>query len=101
MAKIRMIQPAPDKDNPAKMYRVGEILDLGGARNKAAVDNRLAVFVDASAFEKEKQKLESEGKFPKEGAVIMPEKVEAPRGKKKVVAKGKAIPEKVEKLKND
>ena len=96
-----MIQPAPDKENPAIMYKVGEILDLGGVRNKAAVDGRLAVFVDSSAFEREKQKLEAEGKFPTEGAVIMPEKVEAPRGRKKAVAKGKTVTEKVEKPKND
>lgn len=52
MSKIKMIQPAPDKDDAAKIYEVGQILDLGAERNRAAVNRRLAVWVDEAGTEK-------------------------------------------------
>lgn len=52
MSKIKMIQPAPDKDDASKIYEVGQILDLGAERNRAAVNRRLAVWVDEAGTEK-------------------------------------------------
>jgi hypothetical protein len=52
MSKIKMIQPAPDKDDAEKMYEVGQILDLGPERNRTAVNRRLAVWVDEKGSEK-------------------------------------------------
>lgn len=92
MAKIRIIQPTPDKNDPRKMYKVGDILDLGGVRNKSAVQRNLAVWVDSSVFEKEMQRLEAKGELVDGKPVNLSEKVEAPKGKvKKVTKAGSAV----------
>lgn len=62
-----MIQPAPDKDDASKVYEVGQVLDLGPERNRAAVNRRLAVWVDEKGSEKvtvttdKKQKVDKGG----------------------------------------
>ncbi len=84
MAKIRIIQPAPDLVT-RQMYKVGDILDLGAKRNKAAVDKRIAVWVDSEKL----AKAEAKG----ENTANMSEKVEVPQGAKKTTsrARGKKI----------
>ena len=93
MAKIRIIQPAPDAITN-KMYPVGTILDLGGMRNKRAVDSKIAVWVDSEKL----AKAEAKG----EDVTNMTEKVEVPQGAKKTTtsARGKRIETK-NKPKND
>ena len=67
MSKIKMIQPAPDKDDAKKMYSAGDVIDLGAERNRAAVNSRLAVWVDEKGSEKvtvttdKKQKVDKGG----------------------------------------
>lgn len=84
MASIRIIQPTYDK-NTKQHYKVGDILDLGGIRNKKAVDSKQAVWVDSEKL----SKAESKG----EDTTNMSEKVEVPRGAKKTTssARGKKI----------
>lgn len=84
MAKIRMDKPAPDKIT-GKMYKVGDILDLGAVRNKAAVDANIAVWVDSEKL----AKAEANG----ENTENMTEKVEVLQGAKKTFtsAGGKKI----------
>ncbi len=84
MAKIRIIQPTFDK-NTKQHYKVGEILDLGGIRNKRAVDTKQAVWVDSEKL----AKAEANG----ENTANMSEKVEVPQGVKKTTsrARGKKI----------
>lgn len=74
MAKIRITQPTYDKQTN-EHYKVGTILDLGGTRNKKAVDSKQAVWVDSDKLEK----AESKG----EDTNVMSEKVEVPQGAKK------------------
>lgn len=84
MAKIRIIQPAPDAVTN-KMYKVGDILDLGAMRNKRAVDANIAQWVDS----KKLAKAEANG----ENTENMTEKVEVVQGAKKTStsARGKRI----------
>lgn len=81
MAKIRMDKPAPDKIT-GKMYKVGDILDLGAVRNKAAVDANIAVWVDSEKL----AKAEANG----ENTENMTAKVEVPQGAKKTFTSGNA-----------
>lgn len=84
MAKIRIIQPTEDKVTKQK-YPVGTILDLGGVRNKKAVDSNQAQWVDSEKL----AKAEANG----ENTENMTEKVEVPQGAKKTTtsARGKRI----------
>lgn len=84
MAKIRMDKPAPDKIT-GEMYKVGQILDLGAVRNKAAVDANIAKWVDSEKL----AKAESNG----ENTENMTEKVEVPSlaNKTSTSARGKRI----------
>lgn len=84
MAKIRITQPVPDKIT-GEMYEVGAILDLGGIRNKYAVDSKIAQWVDSEKL----AKAEANG----ENTENMTEKVEVPQGAKKTFtsAGGKKI----------
>jgi hypothetical protein len=84
MAKIRIVQPTYDK-NTKQHYKVGDILDLGGIRNKKAVDSNQAVWVDSEKL----AKAESKG----EDTTNMSEKVEVTQGAKKTTsrARGKTI----------
>jgi len=93
MAKIRIVQPVPDKVTN-KMYKVGDIVDLGGMRNRRAVENNIAVWVDSEKL----AKAEANG----ENTENMTEKVEVPQGAKKTTtsARGKRIETK-NKPKND
>lgn len=81
MAKIRIIQPAPDAITN-KMYKVGDILDLGAMRNKRAVDANIAQWVDS----KKLAKAESKG----ENTENMTAKVEVPQGAKKTFTSASA-----------
>ena len=84
MAKIRIIQPAPDAITN-QMYKVGDILDLGAMRNKRAVDANIAQWVDSEKL----AKAEANG----ENTENMTEKVEVVQGVKKTStsARGKRI----------
>lgn len=81
MAKIRIIQPAPDAIT-GEMYPVGTILDLGGMRNKKAVDAKIAQWVDSEKL----AKAEANG----ENTENMTEKVEVVQGAKKTFTSGSA-----------
>lgn len=84
MAKIRITQPTEDQITKQK-YPVGTILDLGGIRNKRAVDTNQAVWVNSEKL----AKAEANG----ENTENMTEKVEVPQGAKKTFtsAGGKRI----------
>lgn len=84
MAKIRIVQPTYDAVN-GDQYKVGDIIDLGGIRNKRAVDTNQAVWVDSEKL----AKAEAKG----EDTTNMSEKVEVPQGAKKTTssARGKKI----------
>lgn len=55
MAKIRITQPTNDKET-GEAYKVGTILDLGGIRNKKAVDSNQAEWVTTKELAKEESK---------------------------------------------
>ncbi len=61
MGDIRIIQPCTDSV-ANKPLKVGEIVNLGAMRNKAAVEKGLAVYVDAKKAEKVPQSEVSKGK---------------------------------------
>ncbi len=84
MARIRIIQPTFNRDTK-EHYKVGDIIDLGGIRNKRAVDTKQAVWVDSEKL----SKAEAKG----EDVTNMSEKVEVPQGAKKTTsrARGKKI----------
>lgn len=90
MSKIRITQPTFDASTNEK-YEVGRILDLGPARNRAAVDSLQAVYVDEAKLQAE---LKATGKKD-DVSPIVSEKVQAPApkgGKAKVnKAGGKVI----------
>ena len=79
MAKIRITQPTYDKITNAH-YKVGTILDLGGLRNKKAVDSKQAHWVDSEKL----AKAEANG----ENTENMTEKVEVVQGAKKTFTSG-------------
>lgn len=84
MAKIRIIQPTFDKVT-GQQYKVGDILDLGGMRNRKAVYTNQAQWVDL----KKLSKAEANG----ENTESMTEKIEVVQGAKKITtsARGKKI----------
>lgn len=84
MAKIRITQPTYDK-NTGDQYKVGDIIDLGGIRNKRAVETNQAQWVDSEKL----AKAEANG----ENTENMTEKVEVLQGAKKTStsARGKRI----------
>lgn len=84
MASIRITQPTYDIKTK-KHYKVGTILDLGGIRNKKAVDSNQAQWVDSEKL----AKAEANG----ENTENMTEKVEVVQGAKKTStsARGKRI----------
>ena len=84
MAKIRITQPTNDKLT-GEAYKVGTILDLGGIRNKRAVETNQAQWVDSEKL----AKAEANG----ESTANMTEKVEVVQGAKKTStsARGKKI----------
>ena len=84
MAKIRITQPTYDKVTK-EHYKVGDVIDLGGVRNKKAVDSKQAQWVDSEKL----AKAEANG----ENTENMTEKVEVPQGAKKTTtsARGKRI----------
>jgi len=84
MAKIRIIQPTYDRVT-GDHYKVGDIIDLKGMRNKKAVDSNQAVWVDSEKL----AKAEAKG----EDVNNMTEKVEVVQGAKKTTtsARGKRI----------
>lgn len=92
MAKIRIIQPTYDRVTN-QHYKVGEIIDLGGMRNKKAVETKQAQWVDSEKL----AKAEAKG----EDVTNMTEKVEVPQGAKKTTtsARGKRIETKTNKNK--
>ena len=92
MAKIRIIQPTYDKVTK-EHYKVGDVIDLGGVRNKKAVDSKQAQWVDSEKL----AKAEANG----ENTENMTEKVEVPQGAKKTTtsARGKRIETKTNKNK--
>lgn len=69
--KIKIIQPVPDKDDPTILYKVGDVIDLGAERNKSAVDNRLAVWVDEKGTEKVTITSDKKKKVTKAGSDII------------------------------
>ncbi len=72
--KIKIIQPVPDRNEPSVLYKVGEIIDLGSERNKAAVDNNLAVWVDEKGTEKVTVTSDKKKKVTKAGSEIIENK---------------------------
>lgn len=84
MAKIRIVQPTYDGITN-EHYKVGDVIDLGGMRNKRAVETNQAVWVDSAKL----AKAEANG----ENTENMTEKVEVPQGVKKTFtsAGGKKI----------
>ena len=84
MASIRIIQPTYDLKTK-EHYKVGTILDLGGIRNKKAVDSKQAVWVTSKELAKEEAKADSTENTT--------EKVEVAQGAKKTStsARGKRI----------
>lgn len=84
MAHIRITQPTEDKVTKQK-YPVGTILDLGGIRNKKAVDSNQAEWVTTKELAKEQAKSDN--------TENMTEKVEVVQGAKKTTtsARGKII----------
>ena len=68
--KIKMLVSARDRE----MHRIispQEILDLGEARNRAAVRKGLAVWVDSTEFLQAKRELEKEEGEPKKPAATI------------------------------
>lgn len=69
--KIRIIQPVSDRDDQSKMYEVGTELDLGAERNKAAVNKRVAVWVDGKGSEKVSIPTDKKKKVTKAGSEVI------------------------------
>lgn len=69
--KIKMIQPAPDKNDASKMYSVGDVVDLGAERNRSAVNRRLAVWVDEKESEKVSIPTDKKKKVSKAGSEVI------------------------------
>ncbi|SHH68935.1 hypothetical protein SAMN05421866_3491 [Chryseobacterium oranimense] len=69
--KIKIIQPVSDRNDQSKMYEVGTELDLGAERNKAAVNKRVAVWVDNKSNEKVSIPTDKKKKVSKAGSVII------------------------------
>ena len=84
MASIRITQPTEDRVTKQK-YTVGTILDLGGIRNKKAVDSNQAEWVTTTKLAKEQAKADN--------TENMTEKVEVPSlaNKTSTSARGKRI----------
>jgi len=69
--RIRIIQPVSDRDNHMVMYEVGTELDLGAERNKAAVNKRVAVWIDGKSQEKVSIPTDKKKKVTKAGSEII------------------------------
>lgn len=69
--KIKMIQPAPDREDSSVMYKVGEIVDLGAERNRSAVNRKLAVWVDEKDSEKVTIPTDKKKKVSKAGSELI------------------------------
>lgn len=84
MAKIKITQPTSDKVT-GEAYKVGTILDLGGIRNKKAVDSNQAEWVTTKELAKEGAKADNTANTT--------EKVEQTQEAKKTstLARGKII----------
>lgn len=94
MASIRITQPTYDSIT-GDHYKVGDIIDLKGMRNKKAVDSNQAEWVTTKELAKEQSK--SNG----ENTENMTEKVEVVQGAKKTStsARGKRLETKINKNK--
>ena len=94
MASIRITQPTEDIVTKQK-YPVGTILDLGGIRNKKAVDSNQAVWVTSKELAKEESKADNTENTT--------EKVEQVQGANKTTssARGKKIETKTKLKKED
>lgn len=69
--RIRIIQPVSDRDDHAVMYEVGTEIDLGAERNKAAVNKRVAVWIDDKSNEKVSLPTDKKKKVTKAGSEVI------------------------------
>lgn len=69
--RIKIIQPVSDRDDHTVIYEVGTALDLGAERNKAAVNKRVAVWVDDKSNEKVSIPTDKKKKVSKAGSEII------------------------------
>ncbi|WP_185269251.1 hypothetical protein [Chryseobacterium indologenes] len=71
MMRIRIVQPVSDRDDHTVIYEVGTELDLGAERNKAAVNKRVAVWIDEKGSEKPSIPSDKKKKVSKAGSEII------------------------------
>ncbi len=69
--RIRIVQPVSDRDDHTVIYEVGTELDLGAERNKAAVNKRVAVWIDEKGSEKPSIPSDKKKKVSKAGSEII------------------------------
>ena len=69
--RIKIIQPVSDRDDHTVIYEVGTELDLGADRNKAAVNKRVAVWVDEKGTEKVSVPTDKKKKVSKAGSDVI------------------------------
>ncbi|GEM_PF-6109127 len=71
MMRIRIVQPVSDVNDHTVIYEVGTELDLGVERNKAAVNKRVAVWIDEKGSEKPSIPSDKKKKVSKAGSEII------------------------------
>ena len=59
--QIKLLKSVKDKET-GKQILTGTVIDLGKERNEAAVNNKLAVWVDSRDFTEAKKEVETEKK---------------------------------------
>ena len=59
--QIKLLKSVKDKET-GKQILTGTVIDLGKERNEAAVNNKLAVWVDSRDFTEAKKEVETETK---------------------------------------
>ena len=64
--RIKFLQSVKDKET-GEQYLTGTVIDLGKERNEAAVNNKLAVWVDSRSFKEEKPLQDLKSTEKKEG----------------------------------
>lgn len=69
--KIKIVQPVSDRDDHAVIYEVGTELDLGAERNKAAVNKKVAIWVDEKGAEKVSIPTDKKKKVSKAGSEVI------------------------------
>lgn len=69
--KIKIVQPVSDRDDHTVIYEVGTELDLGAERNLAAVNKRVAVWIDEKGSEKPSIPSDKKKKVSKAGSEII------------------------------